>query len=220
LEFEQDTPNDGGRGGGSGSYLGFGKVAAFAEICGYMSQAQQIRSFYTFLPDFDEGYQYWRQYLGKYDAVRANCGVVKGYVDQLVSLAPQEPIAPLPGKGEGATAGLPQSFVGEDFDGRWIFEIAHIDNKSLKDRRVIEIKDGKFSVEVSFDGWRGTVTGEIGNSGNLAGTAILKKMKYGRRIEPFDTDYLEGEFHAKTVGRGSWAPIFVIDLTQAAALSD
>ncbi len=62
-----------------------GKVAAFAEICGYISQANQIRTRYSFLPDSDEGYKYWRQYLGKYDAVRSPCGVVKNITDDLLS---------------------------------------------------------------------------------------------------------------------------------------
>lgn len=113
------------------------------------------------------------------------------------------------------------AIASENFNGKWVFEIREASNRSNSDKSVIEIKDGRFSVEVSFYGWRGTVTGEIDSSGNLAGTTNLKKMRYGGRQAPFETSYLNGEFHAKAAGKASWMPAsFMIDLTRAAALSE
>jgi hypothetical protein len=112
----------------------------------------------------------------------------------------------------------------ESFDGKWVLEIAEASNKSRKDRRVILIKDSKFSVEVSFDGWRGTIVGEINNSGQLAGKTNLRKMQFGRRMDPFDARYLEGEFHARSVSKSRSGgvyrgAVFLIDLTRTTALS-
>jgi hypothetical protein len=128
-----------------------GKVAAFAEICGYGSRARQIHNRYSEMADFADGYAYWRQYLGKYDSVRTQCGQIKDISDQLISLNPrdlraQEPV-------EKATP--------EIFDGRWIFEIADTSNLSSPDRRVVEIRDNRFTTEILVNGWRGIIRGEV-----------------------------------------------------------
>lgn len=114
----------------------------------------------------------------------------------------------------------------QDFEGKWIFEIADANHTSRKDRRVIEIENGKFSIAVDFDGWRGAVAGEITTSGHLTGTTRLQKMQYGRRVDQYEASYLKGEFHAKTFygqrlgGGGVPSPVtFVIDLTKYAASS-
>ncbi len=67
-----------------------GKLAVLAEICGYGGRARQIRTQYSNLPDFGDGYAYWRQYLGKYDTVRTPCGKVKEFADQLIGLNAQD----------------------------------------------------------------------------------------------------------------------------------
>ncbi len=114
----------------------------------------------------------------------------------------------------------------EDLDCRWVIEIADASDESRTDTRTIEIKDGRFSVEVSFYGWRGAVAGQIDGSGNLTGKVNLKKMGYGRRIDPFEASYREGEFHAKTVSKSrsggvyKGAAAFMIDLTRATASSE
>ncbi len=198
-----------------------GKVAVFAEFCAYGSRARQIRSKYSNLPNFDDGYKYWRKYLGKYDIVHPPCGQVKDIADQLISSNVQDLGAQ---QSESVEKATPEGR--EDFDGRWVIEIADASDESRTDTRIIEIKDGRFSVEVSFYGWRGAVAGQIDGSGNLTGKANLKKMGYGRRIDPFEASYREGEFHAKTVSKSrsggvyKGAAAFMIDLTRATASSE
>jgi hypothetical protein len=163
-----------------------GKVAAFAEICGYGSQARQVRTQYGSLPDFSEGYKYWRKYLGKYDAVRTSCGTVKNALDQLTVLDP----AAL-GAQEHAEKATP-----ENFDGRWIFEIADADNFSVTDTRTVEIQDNQFAVKFSINGWHGQIRGEINKYGRMVGRGNVSGPGWGRQNLPlkFVAEHRSGEF--------------------------
>jgi tetratricopeptide (TPR) repeat protein len=89
------------------------------------------------------------------------------------------------GTDEQATASL------SDFDGKWVLEIADVDNLSDVDRQIVEVTNGKSRVEVSFNGWHGTIAMEIDIYGKLVGIGTVNGLGRESRNAPvnFVSDY-------------------------------
>ena len=82
---------------------------------------------------------------------------------------------------------------------KWIFEIMEGQSRSSADRQIVSIVDNKFSVNVSTNGWRGNISGEIDYLGNLAGTGTIKRMGYTPRAFEFSASQSNGAFHTSVV---------------------
>ena len=82
---------------------------------------------------------------------------------------------------------------------KWIFEIMEGQSRSSADRQIVSIVDNKFSVNVSTNGWRGNISGEIDHLGNLAGTGTIKRMGYTPRAFEFSASQSNGAFHTSVV---------------------
>jgi hypothetical protein len=99
---------------------------------------------------------------------------------------------------------------------KWVFEIMEGQSPSSVDRQIVSIVDNKFSVNVSTSGWRGTITGEIDQLGNLGGTGTLKRVGLPSTLLNFSAKRLKGSFYVSTVGSSFWGPppFFTISLTR------
>ena len=102
------------------------------------------------------------------------------------------------------------------FDGKWIFEIREESSWSSGDRQVVTVFGNRFKVKVLTNGWRGTITGEIDQLGNLGGTGTLKRMGLPSTLLNFSAKRSEGSFYVSTVGSSHWGspPFFTISLTR------
>jgi hypothetical protein len=127
------------------------------------------------------------------------------------------------GKLTAATTATNSSQITEDFDGRWIIEVKDVSSPFDVDRQVIRILDHRFSVRVEFNGWRGTVSGEIDRAGRLDGTGSLKATGRKPTQLKFSAKVSNETFHVNTTGSEFWGrpPSFTINLKREseAALS-
>ncbi len=82
---------------------------------------------------------------------------------------------------------------------KWVFEIMEGQSPSSADRQIVWIVDSKLSVNVSTNGWRGNISGEIDHLGNLAGTGTIKRMGYTPRTFEFSASQSNGAFHTSVV---------------------
>ena len=104
----------------------------------------------------------------------------------------------------------------EGFDGRWVFEITDTDNLSATDRRIVEIKDNKFTVDVSTNGWRGQLQGEINKFGRLVGQGTVSRMGLvsNNITIHFTPHYRSGGFQEDVQARARYPLTFRIKLTR------
>ena len=82
---------------------------------------------------------------------------------------------------------------------KWVFEIMEGQSPSSADRQIVSIVDNKFSVNVSTNGWRGNISGEIDHLGNLAGTGTIRRMGSTPRTFEFSASQSNGAFHTSVV---------------------
>lgn len=103
-----------------------------------------------------------------------------------------------------------------NFDGEWIFEIIEGPSPSSADRHVVEVLGHSFTVKVSTNGWRGTISGEIDQFGSLKGKGTLKKLGQPPTSLDFSARQSKGSFHLTTVGSSFWQspPSFTISLNR------
>jgi hypothetical protein len=81
----------------------------------------------------------------------------------------------------------------------WIFKIMEGQSPYSADRQVIAIVDNRFSVNVSTNGWRGNISGEIDHLGNLAGTGTIRRMGSTPRTFEFSASQSNGTFRTSIV---------------------
>ena len=98
---------------------------------------------------------------------------------------------------------------------KWVFEIMEGQSPSSVDRQIVSIVDNKFSVNVSTSGWRGTITGEIDQLGNLEGTGILKRMGHTARTFKFSARPSNGSFHSNTAVTAQFGSVTTITIKLA-----
>lgn len=88
--------------------------------------------------------------------------------------------------------------AGFSFDGKWIHEVLEEPSWSSGDRQVVRLVGNRFAVNVSTNGWRGIISGEIDQLGNLEGTGTLKRMGHTARTFKFSARQSNGSFHSNT----------------------
>jgi hypothetical protein len=99
---------------------------------------------------------------------------------------------------------------------KWFFEIMEGQSPSSADRQVISIVDNRFKVKISTNGWRGIISGEIDQRGNLAGTGTLYWMGRTPALLNFEVKSSKESFHTNVVATNHWntPPSFTIHLTR------
>jgi hypothetical protein len=114
----------------------------------------------------------------------------------------------------GNTEGLQATAPLPDFDGRWVLEFT---NGSVTDRRIVEIKDNKFTTKVSTNGWRGTVAGDINKYGTLVGQGTMSQIgALSNNITTihFTSHYRSGGFQEEVEAPHRAPVFFTIKLTR------
>jgi len=99
--------------------------------------------------------------------------------------------------------------TGAPFDGEWVFEIMEEGYPSELDRHFVDVAEGKFTVDIYTNGWRGPVSGQIDSDGNLVGVGRFKWLNNWSRTVKFETRYSDGEFRSTGSGSG-YSPYFFV----------
>ena len=75
---------------------------------------------------------------------------------------------------ENQVAALPET--AEGIDGTWVLEIREPTYIPEASKVTVEVVDGRFTANVSKNGWRGEVSGEIDHSGTLVAWGYLRSL--------------------------------------------
>jgi len=90
-------------------------------------------------------------------------------------------------------------------DGTWVLDIREPNLMPSSKSVVIDVVDGRFSANVSKDGWNGVVSGEIDQFGHLVGTAYLRSpTRMDTALFQWSSEPLGNGYHAIVPASTQW----------------
>jgi hypothetical protein len=107
------------------------------------------------------------------------------------------------------------------FDGEWVLEIREPAQMPTGDKVSVDVVDGQFTANVSANGWRGTVSGEIDRYGILVATGSLRRPSRPSALLKWSSEPSGDRYIAKVPATTLWlAMTFEVSLSRAAMSSD
>jgi len=107
--------------------------------------------------------------------------------------SPESQVASAPG--EEQQAALPEA--DDEIDGEWVLEIREPSYMPSGDKVTVNVVDGRFTANVSANGWRGSVSGRIDRSGILVASGYLRKPSKPSALLKWSSEPSGNRYNAK-----------------------
>jgi hypothetical protein len=131
--------------------------------------------------------------------------------------SPESQVAAAPG--EEQQAALPEA--DDEIDGEWVLEIREPSYMPSGDKVTVNVVDGRFTANVSANGWRGSVSGRIDRSGILVASGYLRNPPRPSALLKWSSEPSGNRYNAKIPAITNWLSMtFEVSLSRSAKRSD
>ena len=114
--------------------------------------------------------------------------------------SPESQVAAAPG--EEQQAALPEA--DDEIDGEWVLEIREPSYMPSGDKVTVNVVDGRFTANVSANGWRGSVSGRIDRSGILVASGYLRNPSKPAALLKWSSEPSGNRYNAKIPATTNW----------------